>query len=285
MKTILYPTDCSEHSIAALQYAYNLSTRLQADLIVLHVFDIPSFPGTSMIRPLQQIEKNAFEEHLDILKAYCQKHLNNTLSEHNVRTEVVKNLSITDGILTKTKELQADMLIIGMKDKHSNRGILTGDIAQELITKSLCPLLVVPNSFNAEQIKTIVYATDFEESDILAIDRLTEVALPFESKINVIHISAKDDDDEKSKMAWFKEMVLQKVNYKNIEFNLVVSDNIYEKLKTYLHDIKADLVVLLEREDLGVFKKLFHRDLVKQIESHTDIPLLSFNKAKLYTTL
>ncbi|MEW7289934.1 universal stress protein [Aquimarina sp. 2304DJ70-9] len=282
MKTILYPTDCSEHSIAALQYAYNLSTKLQADLIVLHVFDIPSFPGTSMIRSLQQIERNAFEEQHDILKAYCKKHLGTTSSETNVRIEVVKNLSITDGILAKTKELQVDMLIIGMKDKHSNRGVLTGDIAKELITKSICPLLVVPNNFNTEQIKTIVYATDFEESDIRAIDRLIEVAQPFESKISVLHISAKDNDDEKSKMAWFKEMVLQKVNYKNIEFKLVISDNIYEKLNAYVHDIKADLVVMLEREDQGIFKKLFHRDLVKQIESHTDIPLLSFNKSNSY---
>ncbi len=282
MKTILYPTDCSEHSIPALLYAYNLSNKLQADLIVLHVFDIPSFPGTSMIRSLQQIEKNAFEEHQEVLNTYCKKHLSYMPSRSNVRIEVVKNISITEGILAKTKELQVDMLIIGMTDKHSNRGVLTGDIAKELITRSLCPLLVVPNNFHAEPIKRIVYATDFEESDILAIDKLTEVALPFQSKINVIHISTKDNDEERNQFAWFKEMVLQKVKYKNIEFNLVISDNIYEKLKTYLHDIKADLVVLLEREDIGMFKKLFHRDLVKQLESHTDIPLLSFNKAKLY---
>ncbi len=284
MKTILYATDCSEYSANALRYAYNLGDNLKADLIVLHVFDIPSFPGTSMIRSLQQIERNAFEEHHDILKAYCKKHLGNEPGKISVRIEVAKNLSITDEILAKTKKLQVDMLIIGMKDKHSNRGILTGDIAKELITKSFCPLLVVPNNFNAEQIKTIVYATDFEESDILAIDRLTEVALPFESRIHVIHISAKDNEEEKNQLAWFKEMVMQKVNYKNIEFDLVISDNIYEKLNAYLHDIKADLVVLLEREDLGFFKKLFHRDLVKQIESHTDIPLLSFNKAKLHTS-
>ncbi len=285
MKTILYPTDCSEHSISALQYAYSLSTRLNVDLIVLHVYDIPSFPGTSMIRSLQQIEKNAFEEHKNLLKAYCEKHLGPQSDKIDVRIEVVKNLSVTDGILSKAKELFVDMVVIGMKDEHSTRGLLTGDIAKELIDKSSCPILVVPKSFKAEQIKRIVYATDFEESDIRAINRLIEVAQPYESKINVIHISAKDSEDEKSKMAWFKELVLQKIKYKNIEFDLIISDNIYEKLRSYLTNLKADLVVMLEREDAGLFKKLFHRDLVKQVETHTDIPLLSFNKAKLLTTM
>ncbi len=281
MKTIMYTTDCSEHSITALHYAYNLSSKLKTELIVLHVFDIPSFPGTTMIRSMREMERNAYEEQRGVLRSYCEKNLDDNLENLNIRIEAVKSLSVTEAILRKIKEMAIEMVIIGMKNEHSQRGFLSGDIAKELIVRSSCPVLVVPSNFESEYLKNIVYATDFEESDIWAIERLTEVAHAFKSKINVIHISTKDDEEEKSKMAWFKEMVLQKINYKNISFDLVISDNIYENLKIYLDDIKADLVVLLEREGRGFINKLFHRDLVKQVESHTDIPLLSFNKGVL----
>lgn len=37
------------------------------------------------------------------------------------------------------------------------------------------------------------------------------------------------------------------------------------------------MIALLEREDAGLLKKLFHQDLVKKMESKIDIPMLSIN--------
>ncbi|MFD2564421.1 universal stress protein [Aquimarina rubra] len=277
MKTILYATDYTDHSLSALQYAYDLSTRIKAQLTILHVFDIPSFPGTTIISPLSKTVKRAYAEQNSIIKTYCAKHLGNDFENNNVKTSVIKHMSVVDGILEKGKSLSADMLIIGIKDENSKRGILEGDIAKTLITKAPCPLLVIPDNSSAKQIKHLVYATDFEERDIFAIEKLAHLASPFNAEIHIVHISTKDTEEEENKMAWFKEMVEQNVDYPNLDFDNLVSDTIYEKLNTYLKDKKADLVSLLEREDKGFLKKLFHRDLVKKVESHTSIPLLSFN--------
>ncbi|WP_299215390.1 universal stress protein [uncultured Aquimarina sp.] len=277
MKTILYATDYTDHSLSALNYAYDLSAKLQAQLIILHVFDIPSFPGTTIISPLSKTVKRAYAEQQSIIKIYCAKHLGDDFEKNNVKTSVIKHMSVVDGILEKGKSLSADMLIIGIKDENSKRGLLEGDIAKTLITKAPCPLLVIPDNSSAKQIKNLVYATDFEERDIFAIEKLAYLASPFDAEIHVVHISTKDTEEEENKMAWFKEMVKQNVDYPNLDFDNLISDTVYEKLNTYLKDKKADLVSLLEREDKSFFKKLFHRDLVKQVESHTPIPLLSFN--------
>ncbi|WP_299441449.1 universal stress protein [uncultured Aquimarina sp.] len=277
MKTILYATDYTDHSLSALQYAYDLSTRIKAQLIILHVFDIPSFPGTTIISPLSKTVKRAYAEQNSIIKTYCAKHLGDDFEDNNVKTSVIKHMSVVDGILEKGKSLSTDMIIIGIKDENSTRGLLEGDIAKTLITKAPCPLLVIPDNSSAKQIKNLVYATDFEERDIFAIEKLAHLASPFDAEIHIVHISTKDTEEEENKMAWFKEMVEQNVDYPNLDFDNLISDSIYDKLNTYLKDKKADLVSLLEREDKGLFKKLFHRDLVKKVESHTSIPLLSFN--------
>jgi len=42
MKTILCATDYSPNSIAALKYAYAISKKMDAGLLVIHVFDYPT---------------------------------------------------------------------------------------------------------------------------------------------------------------------------------------------------------------------------------------------------
>ncbi|WP_271765711.1 universal stress protein [Aquimarina algiphila] len=277
MKNILYATDYTEHSVSALRYAYDLSSRIKARLIVLHVFDVMTFTGTTVISSLRQTSKRLYEEQYSILKEYCIRHLGNNLSDMNIQIEVARNISITEEILLKVKELSVDMVVIGIKDKYSKRGFLEGDIAKKLITKISCPLMVIPNNSIATEIKNIVYATDFEEEDIFAIKRLLEIAAFFEATIHVVHISSKEKDEDENQMAWFKEMLFQKVSYPNLEFDVLVSDNIHDKLNEYLKSLDADIIAMLERGRRGFIKKLFHKDVVKQIESHTTIPLLSFN--------
>ncbi|MBQ4819698.1 universal stress protein [Aquimarina sp. MMG016] len=277
MKTILYSTDYSEHSISSLQYAYDLSMKLQAELIVLHIFDVPTFSGTTIISSLRQTQKRAYQEQRSIIDAYCTKHLGDKNKLKNVRTEVLKSISIVDGILEMAKKLSADMIIMGMKDKHSNRGVLVGDIAKQLLTKVPCPLLILPDNSSAKEIKNIVYATDFEEEDVFAIEKLAILAAAYQAEIRVIHISSKKESDGEDQMSWFKEMVKEKVDYENIDFDIVFSNDVYEKLNDYVNTNETDIVALLEREDRGFFNRLFHRDLVKQVGANTVIPLLSFN--------
>ena len=280
MKTILYATDCTERSVNALRYAHSLSAILEASLVVLHVYDIPPILATTT-RPVQQIKRYAHRERLDILKAYCAKYLGNELDKKNVRIQVIENVSIADGILEKSKELLPDMVILGTKDEHTRRGLFAGDIAKALIEKVPCPLLAIPNNVPNDKIEDIVYATDFEEDDIFALKKIAKIAKPYNAMIRVIHITTKNEYKGEEQMEWFKEMLRQKVNYGNMTFDIIFSVNVYEELNAYLNNVGADLLAMLERGNQGFLRKLFHKDLVKKMESHITIPLLSFNKANL----
>ena len=132
------------------------------------------------------------------------------------------------------------------------------------------------------KIKSIVYASDFEKDDINAISKLVEIAEPFNAQIKILHIVMNNENDEKEQMSRFKEVVKQKVEYQNIEFQLVSYPNVYDGLRNYISSNNVDIVAILEREEHGFLKKLFHKDLTKKIESNIKIPMLSFNQANLY---
>lgn len=280
MKTLLYATDCSKHDAETLRYAYQLSNTLKTKLIVLHVFDIPPI-SVSTIRPRKLLRKAAYEENLDVLKQYCSKHLKDTLKKTNIRFEVQEHISVSEGVLSKIKELSPDVLLVGMKDEHTARGLFSGSIAKALIEKVSCPLLIVPNTKPFKKIMTIAYATDFEEGDIYALQKLVEIALPSKAKIKIVHIPTKDEYAGDDQMEWFKEMLNQKITYKNIDFEIVNYDTAYEGLRTYIDTNKIDIIALLEREEGGFLKTLFHKDLIKKMESNITIPILSFNNRNL----
>lgn len=280
MNTIVYATDRSEREVPVLKFAYNLSLELGARLVVLYVHKMEPL-RVQVSRPHEQIEYHVLQEQKEILEAYCEKHIGTGLDPKNIKMEVVSGNSITTTILEASKDFKADLIVIGRKDKHSDRGLFVGDIGKELQDKVTCPLLVVPNNQDLKAIHTILYATDFEEADILALKDLAAMAKLIKAKIEVVHISTEEEYAGTEQMEWFKEMLEQQVDYGDIGFQVVFSDDIEKRLRRFSEEVGADILVLLERKETGFFQRIFHKSLVKKMESHIAIPLMSYNEIHL----
>jgi len=280
MKTILYATDRSKYAVQALKYAYHLSNQLNAALLVLYVHELEPL-RISVSRPAAQVEYHIIKEQTEILSAYCSEHLGIPVDNKKLQTEVVHNDSVSSAILEKTKDALPEMIIIGRKDKHTDRGFIVGNIGKSLQEKVPCPLLIIPNNLTDKSIKTILYATDFEEADILALKKLVPMAKLLGAKIHIVHISTEKEYAGKEQMEWFKDMLRKEVDDTSIEFALIFSDKIQDQLKIHAKTIGANLLVLLEREEKGFFQKIFHVSLVAKMEEHISIPLLSYNEPNL----
>lgn len=276
MNAIFYATDRTENSAPVLRYAYELSRKLGTQLIVFNTHEME--PIRVMVsRPPEQIEYHVIKEQKEILATYCAKHLKGGLEGKNIKFEVVSNDSITEGIVENSKNLSAGLVIIGRKDKHTERGLFVGDIGKSLIEKLSCPLMIVPNS-GGKTIKKILYATDFMEADIEAIKKLVPMAKALDAKVHIVHISTEAEYAGKEQMEWFKDMLQQQVKGEHFDFKLFFSDIIEYELKNQVEQLGADLLVLLQREEKGFLNKLFHTSMVKKLEGHISVPLMSFNK-------
>ncbi len=230
MDTILYATDCTKNSISTLNYALNLSETVKAKLVVLHIYDIPPV-RTSNIRSPEQLNKLAMNEHKELLEDYCRKNLNQNLSKNQLICEVAENTSISKGIIDRISKANIDLLIIGMKDEHSSRGFFSGNIANKLIDKNLCPILIIPPQYSYKGIEKIAYASDFESSDIIAIEKLAAIAEYYDAEIEVVHIPTLEEYGAMQQMEWFKELLEVQVPYKNISFHMVLANSIEQGLR------------------------------------------------------
>lgn len=277
MKTILYCTDYSENSIAALKYAYHMAKQMETRLVIGHVFDYPTILGTDNLdEPFPHLDKNAHKSHRFKLEKFCDEHLGSSWQDPNVVLEAYEDKSVVQGIISVAVEWHAYLIILGIKGGSAIREMIMGSTTRNLLEKAPCPVLSIPSDASYMPIKNIVYATDFEEEDIYAIRKLVEMAQQLKAAIKVVHISTKDEYKGEMQLEWFKEMLNEKVSYSKIDFELLFTEDVFETLRMYLGVTNADLVVMLEREHKGILKNVFHRDLVKKMESYGRVPLLSF---------
>jgi len=278
MKTILCAVDYSTNAIAALKYADALSSKINSKLNVLHVYDnltLGSTVNDTHLLPKKELKK----EKLFKLKNFCRQHLGNKTDPKNIEIEVVENVSVVEGINIQAKKTKASLIFTGMKGKGKLKSFFMGSTTKELISNAPCPVFSIPEKYVLKNLNTIVYATAFEQQDIYAVAKLSEIASVFDATIKVIHISPLSEKDGATQMEWFKEMLLQRVNYDKIDFNIYSSNDTIYFLRLYLIEVKADIVAMLERNNIKTFfNKIFQNDLVKEMETLALLPLISFNE-------
>lgn len=278
MNRIICATDYSENSITALKYAYSISKKLDTNLLVTHVFNLPTLLKIEFEESFINNEKELFKQQQLKLKKFCNLHLGDDFDEMNVTIEVIENSSAFKAIISKADEIKAFMIVVGIKGTNILKEVM-GSTTRQLIDKAPCLVLAIPEHIIYKEIDTIVYATDFEaDADIEVIKKLSKVAKAFEAKIQVVHITTEKEYDVELQMNLFKDKLKKKVDYEKIKFKILVSDDVFNTLNTYLEEIDADIVVMLEREKRGFLNKLFHQDLVKKMDAYGKTPLISFNE-------
>ena len=281
MKSLLYATDYSDNSIAALKLANSLRKKFHCKLYVIHVFDISATFISTVSIAYARMEAAAFKDHNARLFDFCVKHLGRDAQSDGIEILIGEHSITSHGILDQATEVKPDYILVGTKGSSAVREFLLGSTASALIEKSEYPVLTIPPEFQDSQFNTMVYATAFEEADIMAIQRMVDLAQAFNSSIKLVHISTKQEYAGEEQLEWFREMLRERVNYKDISIELRFSEDVFESLNEFLEEVQPQLLVMLEREGHSLITNLWHRDLVKRMKQEIDIPLMSFHKKHL----
>ncbi len=281
MRTLLYATDFSDNSIPAFHYAQLLSEQLNAKLFVLHVFDMKATFISTVSLTYAKREEIMLKEQAEKLEDFCHKNVLKKGIPKGMEMMVHEHGIPSAGILEKVESLNADLIIIGTKGSSVLQDLIMGSTASALISNSYVPVLAIPDKAERRTIKSIVYATAFEEADILAVRKLVALAQPFDAEIKLVHITHKKEYAGEDQMEWFKEMLGNKVDYRKILFDLRFSEDITGSLLDYIREENGDLIVMLERDSANALQRLWRTDTVKKVKMQLERPLLSFHKKHL----
>lgn len=277
MKKILYATDFSKNAENAFKFALKMAEKSQAELIMLHVFNDPTvwtYPYTKDPFEIKRQASRAWKKSLqELFEPYK--------TDVNVKYVALENPSVVKAILSVIKKYDPGLIITGIKGKSKIKEVIMGSTTKALVQQSPVPVLAIPENAVYRDFKNVLYTSDYQESDIQAIEQLIDLVHDYDPAIKAIHVSTYNEFLGDQKMEWFKDLVNDKIGDKKISFELLLADNIFKKLNDYMSENKFDLLVMLEKERFGIIDKWFHDDLVSKMEFRTSIPLLSYNEQYL----
>jgi nucleotide-binding universal stress UspA family protein len=279
MKKIICATDYSNNSVPALKYAYALSKKINAELIILNIIEYPTVWNSDVPKPkFSDFESGAHKAYQKLLNEFCTTHLGANFNSQKVTLDVKNGEDVENGILNYANTAQALLLVLGVKGMSPLKELFLGSTTKMLISKSKIPVIAVPEGSKLEEFESLVYATTLADEDIIAIKKICHLFDSIITKIEVLHVSEKEDNSSVSKIEAFRKNLKAQFSSSNIELKIIYNNDVFGTLKNYLKDQEVDILGMLEREKRVVWKNLFHRDLVTRLETSTNIPLISIRQ-------
>ncbi|MBN1361796.1 MAG: universal stress protein [Sedimentisphaerales bacterium] len=143
---ILYPTDFSKHSLAALPLALDLAKRYEAQMHVLHAVDAPYefLMEDGYVVPLV----TTYPIEVDTLKKSAEQRLDEFVRENladfkdAVQKAVVVGKAFAE-IIHYAREQQIDLIVLGTHGHSALASMLMGNVAEKVVRKAPCPVLTV----------------------------------------------------------------------------------------------------------------------------------------------
>lgn len=274
MKTILFPTDFSDNASNALRYAIPFAQRMNARLILLHVYP---FPAVYAEAPMAIMDRET-----SLLRTASLQQLQSLVEEigeqaPTVNCEILAAQGpIASQILTVSEEKEADWIIMGTQGKSSIEKVIFGSVTAQVMTQANCPVLGIPASEFFHGIQRIVYATDYQEGDLESLKNLSQLARLFDSEIVVLHVATEDTPEEGPHFAAYTESIRQALDYPKLTFHLLKHPNVQEGLEEFIERCGVDLLTMCSKKR-GLFGQLFHGSQTKKMVYHTKKPLLALH--------
>jgi nucleotide-binding universal stress UspA family protein len=142
IERILLPTDFSEHSKHAAQYACTLADKFQAEIHLIHVLQdlVAMVPEAGLAFPPPG-------DYLQDLRVSAEKALVDFLPS-DWRAGITVQRALRDGIpfveiVRYAKENHADLIVMGTHGRSGLAHVLLGSSAEKVVRKASCPVLTV----------------------------------------------------------------------------------------------------------------------------------------------
>ncbi|HMQ50202.1 MAG TPA: universal stress protein [Saprospiraceae bacterium] len=275
MKKILFPTDLSEAAERAFIYALHLASKLEAEIITLHVYRKPDLKAATLPNTLSDFyatyDLELFENYKDsipVLRQLAEQHGFGHLTIHHALEEG----KVVPTILKYIERDQIDMVIMGTTGAWGLKEIFTGSVAGELLENSPIPVLAVPEEVQFDgQINQVAFCTSYKEEEKKALEKVIQLFSPFEANIHCLNVDLGHIEFYTQGMKYFQEAFVQ---HTNLQFQVLEGKDINEAVTAYMREHGIDLLAMVTHKR-NFFQELFNYSHAKMMSYHSDIPVLS----------
>ena len=274
MQTILLPTDFSNNSINAINYAVALFKDVECRFYLLNVQKASAFISDDMMvvsssatiyKTLIDAAKKSIS---NIISKIEEKHQN----EKHQFYSVVDYDNFIDSINQVSKKYEADLIVMGTKGASGLEKIIFGSNTVRVIQRCNMPVLAIPDGCKFSSITKIAFATsNLKQFNTGEFKPLKDIMVLENSKLDILHLA------DQNHLAYnaYDNMDFFNDNFNNAKHEFIDTDSsdMFNTVDKYIinNDIK---VLAMMNKKHSFLERLFTRHNVETFAFNIDIPFL-----------
>jgi nucleotide-binding universal stress UspA family protein len=247
--------------------------KLSIDLV--HIFDIPITMSSSQF---PRAVEGLITERGDALRQKLTSWRDQIPGKQTGELHIIYGVYPSTEIVELATRINADLIVMGLRQKYSMVDRLIGTVTANTISKSTIPVLAIPQGAIFQPIRNIIFPTIMGIDDQLsqaeeeALFKLIEFAnFSGGTKVNFVHIQT-DSDDEQARI----DIIFNDVPFKGIEYTRSYAPHVDEGVLKFLEDGKADLLAFY-KPHRSFWERLYHSSLTRKLLFKSRTPLLIFH--------
>ncbi len=282
-RQILIPIDFTDQVPKAIDFAFHFADVLSAEVVFLHAYFSPAFTISSnhdlstysisdseLLRRIVSSANADVDNMSNLIHSRIDK---GELPDRPFSFELKEGVP-EDQILDYCKKHNPALVVMGTHGKKINDELI-GSVTAEVMESCAVPVFAVPIQMSMESpddIKRVAFLTNFDQKDLIAIDRAISLFTSDKLEIYFVHASDKNEPWSEIMLAGIKDYFAN--HYPNLitHYALLGSTDTLNLLDDYLAQQKINVLAFNTRRR-NIFVRLFHPGLAYKMVLHSDTPL------------
>jgi nucleotide-binding universal stress UspA family protein len=273
MKTFLVPTDFSEASKNAIEYAVEMAKATGTKIILFHAYHVPptAIDATIVIPSPAELEEGNRKRLQDLRSEIYTRQENTVLT-----IECICEYGFAvDEIIRYAQKSEADLIIMGMQGAGWMAEKIFGSITTAVIRQCPVPVLSVGKEQRFHNPEKIVLAYDYKPVRTGILNPLLALTERFASKLFILNVSPDREQTKEHISDTFKNVQLDSIFEDTAHtFHYRTNEDLIEAIDRFAKMQQAQLVVMIPREH-AFWQKLFKEPATKRAAFHLSVPVLS----------
>jgi nucleotide-binding universal stress UspA family protein len=287
VKKILYLTDFSQPSEAALPFATAFGRGYGASVCALHVLMPAPYLLTLPELTVPEIEAEDENAHVEMQRVESQ------LAGLQHDTIVVRGIGVWPVVERAIQDPDVDLIVLGTHGRTGAEKLLLGSVAEEIFRRSPVPVLTIgpgvrSSVHNGARFHRVLFATDFSPESFAAASYAVSLAQENHSHILLLHVMPKPRQRNDSEDRLFEMSVAEAIHQlyaivprnADLDFPPEVAVEYGEPADRIVEVAKqrgVDLIVLGVRQAAGRMGAATHleRATAHKVVAHAACPVLT----------
>ncbi|MFD2512489.1 universal stress protein [Pontibacter locisalis] len=270
VKRVLVPIQFNKAGKKLLRYAWHLSNKLGAELLLLHTSGTKDLTFTQQSRGIQKLrtfsdsimreERKPNEQLVPfecmVLPGMLRESINDVVAAHKVDMVVMENC------------------VLHQEDENNDP-----DNAAAIMELVSCPVMVVPCTVTYKKLQNLVFATDFTDQEDHVLKQIADFAEQAQANLTLVQVYTKAERRQLSSYKAAMQKMEQQLKGKNVTFKLLEEEDALEGISDFAENSAANMLILATQDNY-LMKRLFSSNYVKTMAYHTRTPILTFRQEK-----